>query len=59
MAPVPDPEPDRDPPWGTPAAKKLVLERLRRRIEENSKKERRPRRDFSTCSFHSNSGQWR
>jgi len=36
-APVPAPEPDRDPPWGTPAAKKLALERLRRQIEENSK----------------------
>ncbi len=35
--PVLAPEPDRDPPWGTPAAKKLAIERLRRQIEENSK----------------------
>jgi hypothetical protein len=37
LASVPEPEPDRDPPWGTPAAKKLAIERLRRQIEENSK----------------------
>ncbi|PJB05945.1 MAG: hypothetical protein CO126_02790, partial [Hydrogenophilales bacterium CG_4_9_14_3_um_filter_63_34] len=37
MAPVPEPEPDREPPWGTPKAKKQAIERLRRRIEENGK----------------------
>jgi len=37
FAPVPVPEPERDPPWGTPAARKLALERLRRQIAENSK----------------------
>lgn len=35
--PAPKPQPDRDPPWGTPAAKKLAIERLRRQIEENNK----------------------
>jgi len=34
---APAPEPERDPPWGTPAARKLALERLRRRIKENNK----------------------
>ncbi len=36
-APVPEPEPDRAPPWGTPAAKKLAIERLRRQIAKNNK----------------------
>lgn len=35
--PAPKPQPDRDPPWGAPAAKKLAIERLRRQIEENNK----------------------
>jgi hypothetical protein len=35
--PAPEPQPDQDPPWGTPAAKKLAIERLRRQIEKNNK----------------------
>ena len=31
------PKPAQEPPWGTPAAKKLAIERLRRQIEENNK----------------------
>jgi hypothetical protein len=29
----------QDPPWGTPQAKRLAIERLRRQIEENRKKD--------------------